>query len=442
MKRTFRQNASRSLVALLLAACAGGSVSDGTGPIAPVDTTKPPVGTVQRGTITVRVSVDPADVSLASAVGVGLAGLTVRLTPQFSSDPPQSSITGADGTVRFANLLEGVYTASVDRPLTASERTQLPLSDKDATIFAAATTATFSPPQRDVAVALVASRRGSLIISEIFPYRGLGVDPAYGFGTYLEVYNAADTTIYLDGILVASTSGLLHAGQLPAQPCESFNVVARMDADRLWLRLLQAFPGTGRDFPIAPGKAKVVAMDAINHTAASPTTNQVDLSRADFEQHGDDADIDNPFVPDMVNIRAGTGALGRGYPISLNQAYALVLPLTSSQVDSGFLQLIGEGQWVAYPVNKTRILDVMSIGTDPVKDPLNSSYQGGYRKCTPFLAPTFERDLATFGDYYVRKTMRRKSLGFSSTGIELLQRTGTSSRDLELAEPLRRSLLK
>ena len=71
------------------AAC-GDTVSDGTGPITPVDTTKPPVGTVPRGTITVRVDTDPADAAIASAVGVSLAGLTVRLTRQLSSDAPVS----------------------------------------------------------------------------------------------------------------------------------------------------------------------------------------------------------------------------------------------------------------------------------------------------------------------------------------------------------------
>ena len=67
-------------------ACAGGTVSDGTGPITPVDTTKPPVGTVPRGTITVRVSIDPADAAIASAAGVNTAGLAVRLMRQLSSD--------------------------------------------------------------------------------------------------------------------------------------------------------------------------------------------------------------------------------------------------------------------------------------------------------------------------------------------------------------------
>ena len=122
----------------------------------------------------------------------------------------------------------------------------------------------------------------------------------------MEVYNAADTTIYLDRMLIGSTWGGMHRGDLASGPCETFNIASRLDSTSLWLSLIQAFPGSGREFPIAPGQAKVIAMDAMNHIAASPTTNQVDLSNAAFEQHGDDADIDNPFVPNMVTVRGGT----------------------------------------------------------------------------------------------------------------------------------------
>ena len=51
----------------------------------------------------------------------------------------------------------------------------------------------------------------------------------------------------------------------------------RMDTSHVWAQLIFAFPGSGHDYPIAPGTAKVVAMDAINHRAASPETDQVDL---------------------------------------------------------------------------------------------------------------------------------------------------------------------
>jgi hypothetical protein len=56
----------------------------------------------------------------------------------------------------------------------------------------------------------------------------------------------------------------------------------------------------------------VIALDALNHAVLGEK--QFDLTGAAFEQHGNDADIDNPFVPDLINVRASSGALGRGYP--------------------------------------------------------------------------------------------------------------------------------
>lgn len=206
---------------------------------------------------------------------------------------------------------------------------------------------------------------------------------------------------------------------------------------------LQAFPGSGREYPIAPGQAKVIAMDAMNHIAASPTTNQVDLSIADFEQHGDDADIDNPFVPNMVRVFGGTGVFGRGYPNQLPNAYVLLAPTSSSNFIAGEIDTQQQGSKIAaLRASPAIVLDVVSVMDTPERVAGTGWYLGGGRWCFPFLSSVFERDPAQIGDYYLRKAIRRKSLGFTASGIELLQRTHTSSRDLEYAEPLRRSLNK
>ena len=115
------------LAMLSVTSCGGGgSVSDGTGPdpTPPTDTTKPPT-TVQRAAITVRVTIDPGDATIATTAGVGSSGVTVRITRTTPGVQPQTATTGSDGSVRFDNLLEGVYQVSVDRPLTSSELAQL-----------------------------------------------------------------------------------------------------------------------------------------------------------------------------------------------------------------------------------------------------------------------------------------------------------------------------
>lgn len=424
-------------------ACGTGSVSDGTGPVVPVDTTKPPPGgSVQRGTLVVEIGFEAADAPLASAVGLLTSGLAVRLTRYLSTDTTRVATTDGDGRAQFGDLLEGVYTASVDRVLTTSERARLPSDDSDAGVFAGASTLAFAPPQRRITIPLVASRRGSLVISEIFTYRDPGYDPSYGYGTYMEVFNASDTTIFLDGMLVGNTWGGMHSAQVPELPCATFNAVSRLDSLYLHLLNVISFPGTGGSFPILPGEAKVIAMDAMNHAAASPSTNQLNLSQAHFEQHGDDGDIDNPFVPDMVRVFTGTGIFGRGYPVSPGIAYAIMLPGTSDQVVISNLQSVAGSDVRVWRVPKSRIIDVFSTLNVPAKIEATAWYQGGGRICHPWLSSAFERDPSPIGDFSVRMAMRRKSLGYTTSGIELLQRTRTGSRDIEYAEPLRRSLNK
>ena len=210
-----------------------------------------------------------------------------------------------------------------------------------------------------------------------------GGGPTYGFGTYMEVYNAADTTIYLDGFLIGNTWGGMHQGDVNQFPCATFNIQSRLDSTSLWLSIIQAFPGSGRDYPIAPGHAKVIAMDAMNHIAASPTTNQVDLSNADFEQHGDDADIDNPFVPNIITVRGGVGILGRGYPVSPGQAYALLLPTAVSQLTPAEIDGQQGGKVPVVRVPTPYVVDVFSVESTPERTVATAWYQSGGRGCVP-----------------------------------------------------------
>lgn len=110
---------------------------------------------------------------------------------------PQSATTAADGSGAFTNLLDGFYDVSADRTLTPTELARLSPADRDASLFAGGRSAVVSPPVNATAtIAMVANRRGSLVISEMFPYNnpmttGLG----YGIGDYLELYNNSDNTI-------------------------------------------------------------------------------------------------------------------------------------------------------------------------------------------------------------------------------------------------------
>lgn len=421
MKRLFHHANRFVLTALVVAACGGGSVSDGnTGPVIPVDTIKPP-GTVQRASLTVRVTIDPADVSVASTAGVTAAGTAVRLTRTTAGFTPKSATVAADGTVRFENLLDGVYTISAERALSSNEIAQLAPDHREVTLFAGGTDVVVSPPTNATKdLSLVGNRRGSLVISEIFPFNGIltPTGPLYGLGTYIEVYNNSDTTAYLDGMLLFRTPFQAHSDNSPTFPCTGYPQNIRLDSTKLIGAVVHAFPGTGRDYPVLPGQAKVIAMDAMDHRPAGGPE-QLDLSAADFEQIGTEADIDNPFVPNMKRVNAGAGAYGRGYPFTTYQVMWVLMDARAR----------GVGRIIAYPsFSGGSTFDMLELPSQYRLDILGVQPVGQSNfaaPCSPWASPAFERAPAALVDNFRPIAISRKALGRTTDGREILQRTYT-----------------
>lgn len=436
-----------------ISACGGGSVSDtgtgpGPGPTPPADTTKPP--TVQRASITVRVMIDPVDAAIASTAGIGVSGLTVRLSSSRAGDPVRTATIAADGTARFDNLLEGVYSAGVDRALTAAEVARLAPSDRDASFFAGGGQVTLSPPNsRELAVALVGARRGSVVISEVFgnygpPQSGTAT---YVYGSYVEVYNNSDTTAYLDGMLLLSTvPWSSSATSIGGPSCDQSPRTARLDSTAIYAGSIVGFPGSGRDFPILPGEAKVMAMDAINHIAAAPEKEQVDLSAAHFEQFWTDGDVDNPFSANMLRVYGNTtGVFGRGLPyFSGGVQHVLFSAAARANITVANVPYCGvdgckPDSFARVP--SQYILDLMATEYSPL-NPGYSAARAQYPRCTPFTSPFYDRAPAPLVSTIERKSISRRSLGRTADGREILQRTKNSERDFALMDPLRRSLNK
>lgn len=445
MRRTDMLRAVCVVMVAGMAACGGGGVSDtgtGPGPTPPVDTTKPP--TVQRASITTRVTIDPADAAIASVAGVTTGGIIVRLTRAASGFTPQTAVTAADGTVRFDNLLEGLYSVSVDRTLTAAELARLSPGDRDASVFAGGAQVVLSPPANQALdVAIVGARRGSVVISEIFANYGPTSSGTnnYVYGSYIELYNNGDTTAYLDGMVLFRTSPTAHSRTLddPGR-CEQLPNTLRLDTTAVHSGIIYGFPGTGTDYPIRPGEAKVVAMDAINHIVAAPEKEQVDLSRAHFEQFWTDADVDNPEAVNMVRVYGSSaGVFGRGFASFSNGLQLLVSRAGRDQLTEVSVPNTSGGTFTTARLPSQHILDVVALEYSPLT-PGYEVAQQLFPRCVPWASSFYDRAPAPLMDSRLRKSISRRSLGRTSDGREILQRTRNSERDFFLADPLQRSL--
>jgi hypothetical protein len=377
---------------------------------------------VQRATLVVRISIDPTDVSIAAAAGIATGGLTVRVQRGASTDAPRLATTSQEGVARFEGLTQGNYEISVDRPLTVAELARLAPADRDASIFSGGAAVAVTPPSRETSIELVAARRGSLIISELFLFSaqvpGVGDD-----GHYVEVYNNADTTIYLDGVVIFRTSFTAN--------CEERSVI-RLDENGIWSWQLHQFPGSGSDYPIRPGEARVQAIDAIDHRPIS--SQLLDLSTAEFEIIGDGSDPNNPFAADMIRL-VGNG-VGHGESFRSDNLVGIALPIAG---DTTRLEKSTSPGIRYFKVPREAIIDVATITYSPERFALLNSVVG-LQRCEPYVALVHERAPALLGDGTLPVAVARKTLVRSSAGVEILQRTRNSARDFEYAQPLRRSL--
>ena len=149
------------------------------------------------------------------------------------------------------------------------------------------------------------------MISEFF--NDYGFPTIFNWGSYIEIYNNGDSVAYLDGMYLAYTSWLAQhtAGWADCAAPEYSG--ARNDSLRLWVIGGVRFPGSGNEYAIPPGDARVYATDALDHRTASGSTNFPDLARAHFEHFATTADTDNPLAANVspaFAVRTGTG--GRG----------------------------------------------------------------------------------------------------------------------------------
>jgi hypothetical protein len=189
--------------------------------------------------------------------------------------------TDADGVVVFDGLVSGWYEVFARKEAMIENNKKLFTGGFDLTLKG------YQAIDSTVTVKLIST--SDLMINEIF-YAGSDASSFYFYDQYVELYNAAADTMYLDGMILTR--------QLQT---------AYPDQDEVpYVRALYAyqFPGTpvtGRQHPIAPGQFVVIASDAVNHTQWCKKS--IDLSHADWECFNPlSADYDNPAVPNIVNI--------------------------------------------------------------------------------------------------------------------------------------------
>ena len=392
------------------------------------DTSAPPPGGggggVTRVSLTLTLVVEAADSSVATALGwaggrVPSADVTVRRTT--APVATYSATTDTFGSVRFDSLLTGNYEISTLRLLTAAEASRLAPSDADVDAVAAGGALSLGDSGAVRTVGVYASRRGSLVVSEYwFPTRVSTTGDFYPYAGYLELYNNADTTVYLDGMLVGKA--LIAGMETSISTCAEYEPWS-LDTLGIWAQYIYQFPGAGTEFPLPPGQtALVLATDAIDHRVVGPEAENLSSASFEFE-----TGPDNPFVPDLRNVGTrihpwGNGVVYYGTP---------GVPFIAARVDPAILPVFLMPHFTIphMRIPAAAVLDVAGFYATFPSVP--------YTPCPHYVHPRFLRqaaDLMPREDVWV-PSIQRHVLRTVSAGRRVLLRTLVMSRDFAVTTP-------
>ena len=346
---------------------------------------------------------------------------------RVGESPAEAGTTDSLGQVTFTQLLPGRYDVTSLRLLTTDEGIRVSEADSALTginAFGGGGRVQVQPPSSTTDIDAVAGRRGSLVISEVHDWspREIGGPTAqYSVAKYVEVYNNADTTVYLDGKIIAQAFDFVWESDASPDRCVDYERW-RLDPEGIWAQRVLRFPGSGREYPVLAGQARVVAEQAINHDELYPGSGLPDLSRADFEVVGTGQDIDNPGVPNMehVGFRPSVDPLGRGLLLSSIPILVVVDKVDPESLPTDKLPL----QYPDYHrFPGEAILDLVT--TQPVPRAHLT-----WRFCERLVSAAFDRQVAIIKDEFAGNSMHRRVLGTTRTGHPILQRTKTSAVDL------------
>ncbi len=251
---------------------------------------KKPTQVEGKGNLRVRLDLTPAEQTAGGDIPA--ESILVEIKSKLIT---QSAYTDQDGSVSFNNLVSDLYTIGFSK-----EYMQNMMLGGGGSAYVE------SYQLIDTLLEGYLVSPG-LKINEIFAAWSEN-DILYYNDPFIELYNATDDTLYVDGMLV------IRGGSADLKCTDVDNDGEIENFVAIW-----RFPGvpvinappynrTRGDYPIAPRSYLVLATDARDHTQYVP--NSIDLSNADWEfvNKLDYADLDNPSVPNIFSLETDSKA--------------------------------------------------------------------------------------------------------------------------------------
>lgn len=241
--------------------------------------------------------------------------------------------TDNSGKLPLDSLPPGIYNISASIEFTAERYSALTgkPAEKKVTFNGSVKNRNINVNNADnIQLKLFSGNIGPWVIKQIY-YAGSHTSQGASFrDQFLEFYNNTDSILYADSLYFSEITGrqsytnntyhiLGKEGDYQLDWTKSVNMPTGIDPnnDYVYAKALWMIPGTGKKYPVLPGKSIVVAQTALNHkapftgndgkvvTVRDPSLT-IDLSTANFEAYYAPflpkplaSDIDNPSVPNI-----------------------------------------------------------------------------------------------------------------------------------------------
>ncbi|HJA98288.1 MAG TPA: DUF4876 domain-containing protein [Candidatus Alistipes avicola] len=238
-------------------------------------------------TVNMPISVESPELTSVEATFTEVTtGQTITVT-EFSAAQEESYRIDADLLPGQYNLtLKGVIRYTQDGVTGEGDieasRTNIPVSEESHALTVETTVATI--------------RTNNFVIEEIFFTGSLTPEGQQYYGDqYMKITNNSDQTLYADGLIIFKSAFMT---------VDKYDYTPDIMATHFSVDSGLILPGSGTDYPVAPGASIVIADTAIDHREFN--SQSLDLSGATFEYYNtrDDEDVDNPNVPNVQTLFA------------------------------------------------------------------------------------------------------------------------------------------
>lgn len=373
------------------------------------------------GSITVQVQ-------LKDGLGdISVENLNISLV-NIQDNIERKSLTNVQGIANYESLPAGIYNINISESredglyyLTGSLN-NIVVEMKQNTI-ANVTVDAFNP-------------EANFVIKEVYHPGAADAYVSMFKDQFIEIFNNSSETIYADSLYIACL--FPESPQTSEAPLAASHDITKF----VYAEMIERVPGTGKQYPIAPGKSFVVALNAINFKEGNPNADKaIDNSNADFERYAVDwleaqgrnanpyFDFDNPDVPNMTNI-----FMSDKHTIFIMEINGPSIVIFRSDKEFDSSDVYDYNYTTAY--GSPAEVNLVKIPVENIIDGIDimeNSTLGDWKRLPTSIDASFTYLKADGGSFYSGQSIRRKidDVATAKFGRVVLQDTNNSNADFE-----------